>query len=449
MNAKDRAGPETADGMPLSRRLELPYQVHTLALPDFRALTRTLDRVIERYDQPPSTPLSGAKDYLEKFLEKLTSGNWRRTPLSFVTQAASFAFAQESRDVARYEQVRTFLIDEIRASTRESFLSAMVHVYVGSFEPGAAHTRQLARALQEAREQVGLRWRNLLDSVPDVFDAGKVVPHLASLMQQMEDPWHGLRALGLRQPHAPGLMDYVHLEFVKAAQRALTNLPAVQRMVNWLKPPGQSPRRVGAAVAIDALLSPWRERPPPAEVSTLLTDRLTEFYGHPKAGRDAVWNEVDPGLERIFMRWLMHADFRFLFRILREVEPSHMFPDREAFWRVELEAGRVDELWVAFKPEGYRVALERHPAGHNREWLRFGMQAGENDKSLLLMRIGNKIVVDGTHNFKVHIFDASSSQAPRLYQSEYDVRDIRRRVNMDSFAHLGDWQSKTRRRLAQ
>lgn len=440
----------SAEGsLPLSERLDQPKQLHLPPAPSFEVLNRTLNRVIERYDLPASVSASKALDYLERFLKKVLTQDWAKTPLSFVTQVATFAFSKEFREVSRFQPVRLFLIAEIRASTRAAFLNPMVRVYIDSFEPGSEHSSQLADALQSVKARIGMKWQDLLAAVPEFFRPTQVVGHVADLMIKMDSPWHELRALGLRQPHAPGLMDYVHEAFVDLSKADLTSVPAIERMLGWLKPDGQALRRVGAGATITALLWPWKDKQPSSEVSMLLIDRLTEFYGHPKASRDAAWNEVDPALERVFMRWLMKADFRFLFRVLREVEPSHMFPDREAFWRSLLEAGAVDELWVAFKPEGYRAALAKLPMDMRQSGRRFGLQTGEKDKSLLLMRIGNKIVVEGTHNFKVHFFDAAAKTAPKLYQPKYDVSEIRYLPNLDSFAHLGDWQTKARLRLAR
>ncbi|MFD2677012.1 EH signature domain-containing protein [Camelimonas lactis] len=436
--------------MSLSQRLAQPYQFVAPALPNFKELNKTLQRVSERYDQPRKKPLQHARQYLDEFAQKLDTADWRATPLSFVTQVASFAFDRTFRGVEQYENIRRFMIREAEVSTRSSFLSALVDVYIESFEPGAKHTSLLSRALYDARDRNAPRWRKLFDAVPDFLLHDKAVNQLAALMQQMDDPWHGLRALGLRQPHAPGLMDHVHAAFVRGARKTCEGPEGVKRMLGWLKPPGHAVRRVGAGDAINVMLSPWTGPDCPSEISTLLIDNLTAYYGHPRVGRDAVWNEVDPELERMFMRWLVHADFRFLFRILREVEPSHMFPDREAFWLTELEAGRVQELWVAFRPEGYRLAQQRLPDG-GREAGRFALLKGGGPRSLLFMRVGEDIVVEGTHSFPICFFNATSRRAPRLYQPQYHLDLLQRPEDStrDSIAHQGGWERKARMRLGR
>ena len=171
------------------------------------------------------------------------------------------------------------------------------------------------------------------------------------------------------------------------------------------------------------------------------------MYGHPKVNRNAVWNLVNSELEQIVLRWLMGADIRFLFRVLDEVERGHMWRDREDFWWLLYETGRIDEVWIAFNDEGYRAAIQKLPPEARQSARRFGHQCGERDKSLLIMRIGSKIVVEGTFNFKVHIFNADNRLAPKLYQPKYDVAEIRSLGGALSKPHLGDWQSWVRRNL--
>ena len=81
----------------------------------------------------------------------------------------------------------------------------------------------------------------------------------------------------------------------------------------------------------------------------------------------------------------------------------------------------------------------------------FGEQVaggGRSNTSLLIARIGNKIVVDGSHSYKVHVFPADHPRAPRVFETAYDCEEIRRTAP-PAFArsHIGDWQSWVRMRI--
>ncbi|MBV8112641.1 MAG: hypothetical protein JO012_23075, partial [Hyphomicrobiales bacterium] len=69
-----------------------------------------------------------------------------------------------------------------------------------------------------------------------------------------------------------------------------------------------------------------------------------------------------------------------------------------------------------------------------------------SNTSLLILRIGGKIVVEGSHGYKVHVFDERNPAAPKLFQSHYDCERIRRSISDSATgaeakrSHNGDWQ---------
>jgi hypothetical protein len=433
---------------PLSERLGslLPPSMPTL--PSFVALERRIQQVLDRYDAPANPPEREAERLFSEMGRRIIENDWHKVPMSFITRIASLVFSAAHVLRDDLTVLREFITAEVRASDRPGFLNPMTRIYMESYATGAKHTGDLASALSIARPHIGARWQPLLTSLPDLLHPDRAAKSIARMMDDMDDPWHGLRAKGLRQPHAPGLMDAAHLAFVDTVRPRLRDRQEIDRLLVWLRPDGQALRQVGAGAAITALLQAWADRDPPNELKGLLIDRLTEFYGHPRVNRHPAWNEVDPAHERTFLRWLMGADIRFLFRILTEVERGHMWADREAFWWTLYQQGRIDEVWIAFNEAGHRVAMSRLPADARRPGRRFGKQTGERDKSLLIMRIGNRVVVEGTYSFMVHAFDAQNSVAPALYKNTYDVADIRnRRGALWKVVHNGNWQDKVMRML--
>lgn len=409
--------------------------------PSFEKLRRSAQRVMDRFDMPAKAETDPAR-LLAEMRRKIEGWQWTDTPLSFAVRAARAAFSDRLRDTDDAHFVRIFILDEIRASTKQGVIGAMVRIYIETFVQGAAHTEALAEALHSVRDRIGGRWQTLLTEVPDLLQPAHVAAALGRRMAQMEEPWQGLRAIGIARPHDPGLMDAAHLGFVSSIASKLDDQPMIERILNWLRPAGQQARVVGASAAINALLRPWSRRDPGATIKTLLIDRLTELYGHPRVNRSSVWGNVDPQLEAMLLRWISGADIRFLFRVLTEAERGHMWEEREQFWWTLFQQGRIDAVWVAFNNEGHRLAMSKLPLESRKAGSRFGHQAGEKDKSLLFMQIGRQIVVEGTYNFQVHGFDSSYPRAPRLYQPKYDVSDIRARPARWKQMHVGYWQGR-------
>jgi hypothetical protein len=411
--------------------------------PNFTQLLRSCNRVLDDYGRTPRRA-SDPWTQLQVFQGRIERDDWVDVPLSLVMEAAEHAFSPEFRDRDDLASVRRFFLKEIPASDRPGFLGAMTRVYIETFDAAAAHTRALAQALVDVANRLGAQWRKLLEAFPDLFDPARIVERIAARMTEFDDIWSGLKELGLRQPHAPGLMAHAHVAFLEQIAPRLAERKEIERVLDWLSPPGQPAMATGAAEAVIALLRPWKKQGISEELKQLLIDRLLDLYGHPKVNRNSIWNQIPQKLEGLFLHWIAGADIRMLFRVLTEVERGHMWADREKFWWSLHKNNRIDEVWVAFNREGYRAAMSRLPRDtrHDAGQIRFALQEGERDKSLLIMRIGRKIVVEGTYNFKVHVFDETARDAPKLYQRRYDVADIRSRRPMHAIPHLGNWQYK-------
>jgi hypothetical protein len=144
----------------------------------------------------------------------------------------------------------------------------------------------------------------------------------------------------------------------------------------------------------------------------------------------------------VILRWLTGENIRFFLDVVSEVEDSHMWVPRRKFWLGLHERGRIDAAWVAFSDSAAKEAKRRGAGGKGT--LRFGVQTagyGRANTSLLILKIGRKIVVEGSHSYKVHIFDESNQRAPTLYQWRYDCEAVRVIPGSNVKSHNGDWQS--------
>ncbi len=313
-------------------------------------------------------------------------------------------------------------------------------IYLGSYVPGAIHTVALARALAKVQQRLDARSRLLIDEVVEVLDPYIGAEALGSLMIQMDDPWQGLRDLNLLSPHAPGIMDFAHLAFVDRLAPKLDRPAEIDRLLRWLKPDGHEARASGAGVAIEALLKPWRDRDPSQNIQHDLITRIVSYYGDPRVrGRAGAWSSVSDELLAILLRWLTGANIRFFLEVVSAVEDSHMWAPREKFWLTLHNQKRIDAAWVAFSDAG--AALARRKAGNRT--IPFGRQIAGGNRSgtcLLILKIGRKIVVEGSSNYRIHVFDESIPRAPKLYQPSYDCDAIRSIPGAQTRMHLGRWE---------
>ena len=91
--------------------------------------------------------------------------------LASVTRAGRVAFEAEFRERRDLRELRDFYVREAEASTSQAFLGALMSIYLGSYEPGGRHTRDLAAALDVSRDRLGRRWSALLQNVQFLFDS--------------------------------------------------------------------------------------------------------------------------------------------------------------------------------------------------------------------------------------------------------------------------------------
>ena len=378
-------------------------------------------------------------------LRRVQRDDWEGATLASVTRAGRVAFEAEFRERRDLRPLRDFYVREIEASTSQAFLGALMSVYLGSYEPGGRHTRDLAAALYGSRERLGRRWSGLLQNVQFLFDSRNAARKLGAAMRDMSDPWSGLVEWGFHDPHASGLLHHAHLAYVDAMKPALRTEPGVRRMLGWLAPTGTQARVTGVKEAIEALLTPWRSREPTARIRDQLTEGLVASYGDPRVRRGGVWPQVNSDCRDVLLRWLTGANIQFFLDVVSEVETSHMWQPRREFWWDLYERGQIDAAWVAFSPNAARTARRLAEGAEKPGHLAYGEQTAGGSRrhtSLLILKIGHCIVVEGSHSYKVHVFKDSDRRAPRLFEKQYDCERIRLAPGHREQAHHVGWQER-------
>ncbi len=447
--------------MKLSESFAQNIEPTPVVLPAPRRLEIAVERVLKRWPDVFAEPSENDREILVTELKRrLDQWSWNGAKISFVNQAAVALFDRERRSRRDLEHVRKFYYEQASTNRSRTFLGNAVQVYIGSFVKGAVHTRRLSDALTNQIPHLSGRSKKLLKNFPAFFDSDGIASEIASRMKEAERPFEELKSLGFNKPHAPGLLDQVHLEFL--GKLNLRTDDDIKKLFAWLNPVGQLAKQSGASEAIEALLAPWLSEDPDDDKKRYLIDQLTEAYGDIRINPGSAWINVSEEAKQLLLRWLTGESMRFLFDVLTDTQESHMWADRRRFWMDQYERGNITAAWVAFDPKGHRLA--RNHIGRERN-LPFGRQVShssdDGNKSLLIMQVGQRIIVEGTYNFKVHIYAKNDPEAPKLYQPKYDCADIRhdkrKRVGSgfieigpeERKMHLGNWQGYLRSRYPE
>lgn len=387
---------------------------------------------------------------LRKLLGYVESWQWDDVKMSFVCSGAAIVFDKEFRAQDDFAVLQDFYLRETIVTDSSSFISAMISAYMRSYEPGSTHTNKIKNCLDIASDHMSDKWKKIIDQIPAFFDASQAHQALANKMFAMDAPWKELKQFGIMRPHDPGLMSYAHLAYIVLLAPELNHRANIEKLFAWLKPEGRSSALMsGAAEAINALLSHWLNKQPDEELSRYLTETLVAFYEDPRLSRGGVWGSVDEACRNLIINWLTRENILFFLDVVSDVEDSHMWEPRRNFWLNLYHQGRIDSAWVAFSAEADIRARSIKKAMREGATFTFGRQvaSGRKNTSLLILKIGRCIVVEGSHNYKVHIFNGNNAKAPELFKLSYDCEHIRMLPNPVAIPHLSGWQDKVREQI--
>ena len=418
-----------------SEKLRNSHELKVRALPPLDALQSSVERVIQRWPDTVTTPQPKEREQIaQDMLRRVKNWDWGEDKVNTqrIASAAVAVFDAERCEREDLSEVRDFYISEIEVSPQGPFLDAMLQVYIDSFSIKMSHTQRLARALIGRAADIGTRHRKLLTAVPNLLrpeDAPKV---LAKIMLEADDPFKAMKELGLRSPHGAGLMQAAHGGFVKGIAKKLGKAQERQRLFNWLIPKEDSVLQTGAATAIEALVDVWRNKAPPEELRQELCETIIGAYNDPRLHEGGIWSAFDPELKQILLRWLTSQDLKYFCDMVTathdQIDGARMWERRRDFWLQLDEDKCIDQAWVAFGASARRYARQNLVRKEGQiKGKQFGSQLDRGGStSLLIMRIGNKIFVDGCHSYKTHIFRHDDLKSPKLYQSKYYCDEIMR-----------------------
>jgi hypothetical protein len=201
----------------------------------------------------------------------------------------------------------------------------------------------------------------------------------------------------------------------------------------------------------DALLLPWRLHQPSDAIKSRVMTFLLRNYDDPRFSKN-LWHRVSPEAVNVIVGWLNGKTLEVFFRILQSTADS-TWQYRQKFWTAYFKAGHIDEAWVALGPD---AALVLKKLDDTRQLKYANLIGSVASQSVLLLRIGQLIFCEWSHNGRLRAQRIDSSSAPLMYKSYYDAEPLRflsldfnNGLNQDPglvhFSSLsGGWQDRAR-----
>lgn len=410
--------------MDLDLALNSVRRLSPLVLPELTRLIAAKKRVLDRWpDIVPDPPERDHEAIILQMLTLLESNRWEDVKMSFVLRALKVAFGPNFRNREDVAPIIEFAFAELEATTQTTFLNAMVAIYLSSYEPKADHSLDLGTRIAAKRELLNGKWRAIEDIYPSLFDAGRAHDDIAASMVDMDEPWQGLKANGFPNPHATGLMDYVHAAYVDRIRPNLNMESWLDILFKWLNPEPGKRKTSGSIEVIEAVLGYWVRKTASDQIRQAVTEHLINQYNDPRTNR-SLWVGVAEDYMNVIFSWLTREDLRFFTSVVDATQRDPQWQPRKKFWLKLYDEGLIEQAWVAFCPSAERSArTQLIRSGYADSVRRFAKQSkggARSDTSILIMKIGSKIVVDGCHNYRTHIFNIDDPVAPKLFRGEYD-----------------------------
>ena len=395
-----------------------------LIMPDLNRLSSAKKRVFQRWpDVVPDAPEKDHEIIIKQMLDLLEINDWRDVKLSFVMRALKVAFNPKFRTRPDVAEILKFAYAELDATTQATFLNSMVSIYISSYEPGSRHSLNLGQKIQAKLKLLNGKWRSVMICYPKLFDGKTSHISIAESMLEMETPWKELKDQGFTDPHSTGLMDHANISYIDRLQPKLKDEIWLDTLFSWLNPEPGKRKQSNSIKIIEATLSHWLKQRPSDQLRQVITEYLINQYNDPRINK-GLWAGVREECMNVMFSWLTREDLRFFTSVVDATQKDPQWQPRKKFWLRLYDEGLIEQAWVAFCPSAERYAREHLiSTGSVNNVSRFARQtkgSSRSQTSILLMKIGNKIVVDGCHDYRTHMFNIDDPAAPKLYLKAYD-----------------------------
>lgn len=353
------------------------------------------------------------------------AGNWDGVSWVKICQTVRALWEGNLWGEENYACLRDFLNELAFTQPRSYLIRTFYNVYLETFALESRRSEALAKLLKHTHKHLSSSVSELANDF-DLFNPSEAPSSISYLMLDTALPYQELKKLGIPAPHSKGLMLESHVEYLKrlAGPIERSDPETIRALFEWMKPDGiSSPFDLAAIPTINALLSPWKDADPDEELQNLILDNLISMFGDPRLVKSGPWMVIDPEFEQIIMRWLTKANLiaflDIVSGVIRDEKDFHMWPNRRKFWEKQWDKGRIDAAWVALSDAGRNEALYLAKQSGSKGLMAFAdvhVRESDKGKCFLFLKCGNKIVVEGSHNFRVHIFDPAQETCPKLFQ---------------------------------
>lgn len=335
-----------------------------------------------------------------------------------------------------YDYLET-VADESLSRSRRS-VAPLLHTYVGKFNPSRPHFDRLARCLKLFAERyhgAGITALKIasLHTKFDFFNVSRIGPNVAQAFLQAEratndiDAWYESAGLWSGFNLSPAGR-HIYSCALALPEEIYTSPLIIDRLLQWTRKFRQSHEQPGlsleeAGLLASALIGPWVQKDPPEDFKRILVNFLLETISDPRTASFR-WQKVAEPKKDVFLRWLTGRTLEVFFEVLQHTADS-IWKYRESFWGEYYKKGYIAEAWAVLGPDARRYIRQQYK--DSAAELIYGRLTGqyEDRQSALLLRIGDFLFCEWSHNGKLRAASIADGDCPPLYRKAYEATDLR------------------------
>jgi hypothetical protein len=395
-------------------------------LPDVPASQRAL----EELSAIDAAPLAPERDVLDQVRERLKQAWARgdRLGTASLRDIRDGVWLLWSQNEPLFKLPDLFEIILREARRRRSTRGNLVEAWIRSFDPRTIGIEEAGHALRRLvfdEPDVRLAGWRANDERFGFFDPHAGPASLANDILNGSEQVEGiLDRSGFSDPlrAVSGYMVAVQSKLIEMVPRALRRNNGdelLERFLAFVAPEGRWRFQESGGEVAKALLAPWLT--PGAAPAEAVRDRIRSFlltqFGDPRI-RKGDWAKVGPECVQLMLRWLARVSLKNFFELIADHALDEHFRYRRAFWSAYLDVEAVAEAQLFLGRNVYEKARSIPELRGG-----FGRLEGSTDQSIIVLRIGDLVVCEWSHNGRIRAWRANSENAPRLDHQTYVVRD--------------------------
>lgn len=437
---------ETLNAVEALRFVVERFAPRNMTLPDEPESAQML-RALGATEVSPAPP---SDDFLEKLRRNLVAASRAGRVAALPRKELRYApwlLWNGKPPAASLSGLLAVLLDHARVSG--PMLRRVIGAYLRDFDPRMPGIHEAAGCIREVLAQGEPRlgpWRAAQSEV-HLFDPTRGPAALADRLLDDDRPEETLARYKLDDPlFATGNYMMAIEDAVRdAAPRLLRKQgePGFQCIVRIIAPAGKLRFAAGVGNTARTLLRAWLDGgPEPAPtLQQPVREVLLRWLGDPRL-RPQPWAGVGERETLLMRRWLTRASLDLFFKLIDRHALDAHWRYRHAFWLAYLEKGAIADAWLALGSQTFNEAgtIRELGSAYGR------LKGAAANQSALLLRIGQLIITEFTHNGSLRAWPANWSDAPQLGEAEYASARLSGRVFSSRPIRIGAEAARRRAR---